>query len=318
MKTIVCFGELLLRLSTNNNQTFCDMGPISPFIGGAEANVASGLSNFGHFAKMVSVIPENDLGTAAKQALLKNNVDCSNIIQSKGRMGIYFLTIGAGLRPSDIIYDRANSAFADFDFETINWANILKGTDLFHVSGVTAALGDRAFNAALTALKMAKQIGVKCAYDCNFRPKLWENWSKSPSDHIYELMSHSNIIFGDRRDFSVAFNSDFTDETQAANAAFEKFPNLEIITSTPRIQTNATDNQLGGLLHTRGETYKSAHRVINGIIDRIGSGDAFAAGLLSKLLEDKPLQESLDFGVAAAALKHYQIGDLCQLRHSML
>ncbi len=317
MKTeFTSFGELLVRLTTTLGLTIDRMPDLTPFIGGAEANVAVGLARLGHKTQVISILPDNDLGLAALSELKRNGVITDNIQTTEGRMGLYFLTPGAIHRPSEIIYDRANSAFANFDFSQVNWQEALKGTQWLHISGVTAALGMNVFNAAKDAMKAAKALGIKISYDGNYRPKLWETWSKDAPKLILELMEYADLMFAGHRDFELVFGQKFDGdgdikETNAAEFAFKKLPNLKRIANTPRTQISASVNILRGLMLTRDGHYSTKEYEIDGIVDRIGGGDAFASGLMHGVLSGLDDESSLKLGIASCCLKHAQPGDFC-------
>lgn len=313
---VVCFGEILIRLTSINGQQTGDLGDLRPYVGGAEANVAVGLSCLGNNVEFVGAVADNDLGNAALNELRKYGVNIDNIAKENGRMGLYFLSPGAMHRPSQIIYDRENSVFAKYDFSKINWENILENCDLLHISGVTAALGIGPYQAALKAMEIAKNKGIRISYDCNYRPKLWENWSNEAPKMILELMEKANILFASHRDIQLVFGENFEQygdekEQKSAQFAFEKLNNLELITSTPRIQISASNNKLGAIAFTKKQNYKTDFYDLDAIIDRIGSGDAFAAGILNGILNDYEMQDALLMGLASACLKHAQLGDLC-------
>ncbi|WAC47525.1 sugar kinase [Asticcacaulis sp. SL142] len=316
MKAFACFGELLVRLTTTGVDPLYGLPGLVPFIGGAEANVAVGLQRLGHKAKMISVIPDNDLGLAAVQEVRKWGVDTSDVTTAPGRMGLYFLTTGAIHRPSDILYDRAGSAFAMADFSKLDWTALLADSEWLHVSGVTAALGQNCVDAALAGMKAAKALGVKVSFDCNYRPKLWEAWGGDAPTLIRQLMSHADLIFGGYRDIELVFKTKFDGEDgsmarnrAAADHAFATFPDLMRLISTRRTQVNVDHNRLAGLMFTRSESLETKTYDIAGIIDRIGGGDAFAAGVLHGILSGKTDQDALDLGIACGCLKHAIPGD---------
>jgi 2-dehydro-3-deoxygluconokinase len=313
---IVCFGELLVRISAQLGQRIGDIGNWQPYIGGAEANVGVGLARLGNEVDFIGALSDNELGDAAIGELRRHGINTKNIARQNGRMGLYFLSTGIMQRASQIVYDRENSVFAKFDFSKINWHEILENADLLHISGVTAALGEGAYNCALNAMQIANEIGVKISYDCNYRPKLWENWSNQAPQKIKALMQCANIMFASYRDIQLVFGNNFADfgdekENQAAEFAFKELPNLEIMASTPRVQISASINKLGGIAFARNNNAKTDFYDLDAIVDRIGSGDAFAAGLLHGLLNGEDLQKSLLMGVGSACLKHSQNGDFC-------
>ncbi|ESQ93061.1 2-keto-3-deoxygluconate kinase [Asticcacaulis sp. AC460] len=309
-KTFVCFGELLVRLTATGGRLLEEIPPLEPFVGGAEANVAIGLSRLGHATRMVSIVPDNALGLGAKQELRRWGVDVDNVTTGAGRMGLYFLTPGAIHRPSDILYDRAASAFATAKFNRLNWPRLLKNAGWLHVSGVTAALGANCVAAALKAMQAARKLGIQVSYDCNYRPKLWEAWGGDARKLIKDLIAEADLVFGGIRDIELITGEDFKGKAQdAAKHAFKLFPNLKRLVGTRRTQVSVDHNRLAGLMFTPGKVLETETYDIERIVDRIGGGDAFAAGVFHGLLNGVSDREALDFGIACACLKHAQPGD---------
>lgn len=306
---VVGFGELLIRLTATGGYGLESLPPLSLCVGGAEANVMVGLARLGHATKMVSVVPDNALGTAAVAELRRWGVDAGEVTTAPGRMGLYFLTPGAIHRPSDILYDRAGSAFAEADFSAIDWAGALTGAEWLHVSGVTAALGANCVAAALTAMTAARAGGIKVSYDCNFRPKLWQAWGGDAPKLITELMAQADLVFGGHRDIELISGRTFADERAAIDHAFLAFPLLQLMVATRRGQVNVDHNRLTGLMFTRDESLETRTYDIERIVDRIGGGDAFAAGVFHGLLTGTTDAKALDYGIACACLKHAQPGD---------
>jgi 2-dehydro-3-deoxygluconokinase len=312
-----CFGEILIRLSTTANQGLYNLPDLKPFVGGAEANLAVGLARLGHKTRMISILPNTDLGEAALISLRGYGVDTQNISMASGRMGLYFLTTGAIHRPSDILYDREHSAFAKADFSEMNWQTLLDKSAWLHISGITAALGQNSFEAALKAMKTARALGVKVSFDCNYRPKLWAAWGGDAPYLIKQLMAEADVIFGGYRDIELVFNTTFEGSIDlmgqgriAADYAFNAFTHLQYLISTQRTQLSVDHNRLSGLMYRREASYATKAYDIVGIIDRIGGGDAFAAGVMHGLLSGQTDQETLNLGIACGCLKHAQPGDL--------
>ncbi len=322
---VVCFGELLIRLTATGGHPLFVLPELQPYIGGAEANVALGLQRLGNPAKMISVVPDNDLGLAALQELRRWGVDVSGIETGAGRMGLYFLTPGAIQRPSDILYDRSGSAFATAKFTGTKWTRLLKGASWLHVSGITAALGPSSARAALKAMQAARTHGVKVSFDCNYRPKLWDAWGGDAAATIRQLMSHADLMFGTHRDIELVFGTTFDGAEgsrergeAAAVHAFAEFPHLNRIAGTRRTQINADHNRLSGLMFTRAGAFETETFDLPRIIDRIGGGDAFAAGLLHGLLRGEGDARALEYGIACGCLKHAQPGDISLVTHDEL
>ena len=316
MGTIVCFGELLLRLGAPGRQMLLQSPVLDVLVGGAEANVAVSLARFGLDARMVGVVADNALGEAALGELRRHRVDTRAVQQATGRMGLYFLTPGAIQRPSEVLYDRADSAFARIGGGTHDWPALLAGADWLHVSGVTPALGQRAAEGVLAAVRAARAAGAKVSFDGNFRPKLWEAWGGDAPTILRALMAEADLLFASHRDLQVVLGLEFPQATPqerfAAGAAeaFRAFPHLRQMAATVRVQRSVDHHVISAITAVRdGALYSTAARDVSPIVDRIGTGDAFAAGVLHGGLTGLSAQEALDFGVAAACLKHSLPGD---------
>jgi 2-dehydro-3-deoxygluconokinase len=314
MSKVVCFGEVLLRISTPGKEMLLQSPLFAAHVGGAETNVAVGLSKFGNRAAVVSVLPDNPLGHACEGEIRRHGVDTQGIVFREGRMGLYFLTHGAGHRPAEVLYDRAGSAFAVAPANLIDWKAALSDAAWLHVSGITPAVSSEGAQAALRAVKAARDAGVKISYDCNFRARLWGERTQQAPALLRELCGYATLIFGDDRD--IAFMLDFkapgaTTERRrlAAQKAFETFSSLDWIAYTERTQLTVDVQQLAGTLHDRDSTYTTKPYPLHGIVDRIGAGDAYAAGILHGQLQGLPPQQAVEFATASAVLKHSIPGD---------
>jgi 2-dehydro-3-deoxygluconokinase len=314
-RSILCFGEVLLRLSAPGKQLLLQSGGFEAHVGGAEANVAVSLSKLGHRAAVATSLPDNTLGHACIGELQRHGVDTSAVQFAEGRMGIYFLTHGAGQRPAEVLYDRAQSAFALAPAQTRDWKDLLQDTLWLHVSGITPAVSAASAEAALLAMRAARSMNVKVSFDCNFRAKLWGSRSPQAPKILSELCRHADLIFGDDRDlaFMLGFNagdvSPIEKRRKAAAAAFEAFKSLRWITYTERTRHSVDSQQLAGTLHTASEVFTTRPYPLHGIVDRIGAGDAFAAGILHGLIRGMAPQATVDFATAAGCLKHTIPGD---------
>ena len=312
---IVCFGELLLRLGAPERQLLLQQPRFEVHVGGAEANVAVSLARFGHRSAMASVVADNALGSAAIGELRRHGVDSGGVAQRAGRMGLYFLTTGAMQRPSDVLYDRAHSAFALADPEAYDWSALLEGATHFHFSGVTPAVGANAAAAAERAMRAARERGLFVSFDGNFRAKLWQAWRGDAPGILRRLFDCADLAFADHRDIATVLGVQFAgiaieDLNQAAaHAAFAAFPRLQRMATTIRVQHSVDRHTLSAELLTRDARIFAEGYELDGIVDRIGGGDAFAAGLLHGLISKLSDAESLRFGLAAACLKHSIPGD---------
>lgn len=317
---ILCFGEMLLRFSPNQNELLLQSPALTVRPGGAEANVAVALARFGAPAAMATVLPDNALGQAARDEVRRYGVDASPIVFSPGRMGLYFLTPGAVRRPSEVLYDRTGSAFVERVADAFDWDHLLDGYEWLHVSGVTPATGPNGSRAAVELVEAAVRKGVRISYDGNFRGKLWEQWDGDPPGTLGRMLAGAEVAFADDRDFALVLGRRFDHADPgvrrrlAAAAAFEAFPRLQRISCTLRVQESVADQALSAVMLTRGangEVIETAAEAIHmtGVVDRVGGGDAFASGVLFGLWSGWSDQEALDFGLAAAGLKHSVPGD---------
>lgn len=311
---IVCFGELLLRLTAPGRELLMQSGRLDVHVGGAEANVAIGLACLDHDSAMISVVPPNALGRGAIAALRGQGVDCSRVAKAEGRMGLYFLSPGAGVRASDIVYDRAGSSFANIAADDFDWPELLKGAARLHLSGITPALGANTAQAALDAATAARAMGIKVSLDGNYRARLWEAWDSDPRAILYKLVDQADLLFGNHRDISLLLAREFSGDGEdrrrvAAEAAFDAFPSLVTIASTARHVDDADRHRLSARLDTRERGYQTEEVVVAGIVDRIGGGDAFAAGILHGLHSEMDAQATVEAGLALACLKHTLPGD---------
>jgi len=313
---IVLFGEILLRLGAADGEVLLQSPKLHVAVGGAEANVAVGLARLGGDARIVSTLPDNPLGRAAIAELRRWGVDTGGVVFGPGRMGLYFLTPGAGPRPSDVLYDRAGSAFAGADPEAIDWDAALVGASWLHLSGVTAAVGPNGAAAAMRAVAEANRLGVPVSFDGNYRAKLWAQWHGDGPSILRTLIAGADLAFLNDQDLSLALDHRFEHPVAevrlqaAATLAFETFPRLSRIAATLRMRHASDRHDLTGRLFARGATpLASRAYALTGIVDRIGAGDAFASGLLYGLGQAWPDQRALDFAVAAACAKHTIRGD---------
>ncbi len=316
MARVVCFGELLLRMSAPGRERLLQSPQLEVRIGGAEANVGVSLSYFGHQVAAVGTLADNPLGEAAAGELRRHGLDTSGLRKAAGRMGLYFLAPGAIHRPAEVLYDRADSAFALAAADVYDWSTLLHGADWLHLSGVTPALGARTAAAALAAARGARAAGVKVSFDGNFRPRLWEAWNGDAKAILSELMAEADLLFADYRDMSVVLGGRFPQADPqerveaAAAAAFAAFPHLEWMACTLREAHNVDRHSLSGVLVGRDSGTALAPREdVGPIVDRIGGGDAFAAGVLHGLIRGWEPERTIRFGLAAGCLKHSIPGD---------
>jgi 2-dehydro-3-deoxygluconokinase len=316
-KRIVCFGEILLRLAAPGRELMLQSARLDATFAGAEANVAVALACFGHEARMASVLPDSALGRAALSELRRHGVDTRGVAFGPGRLGLFFLTQGAVRRPSEVLYDRDGSAFAR---EPALAELDLDGADLFHVSGVTPALNPRTAEAAIAAATAARARGVRVSFDGNYRSKLWESWRDQAPGILRRLFEQADIVFGDDRDIALVLGKTFdapsaeARRAAAVQAAFQAFPNLARVAATTRAAHAVDAQDYGAVMFTRHGVHHVPAIALTGIVDRIGTGDAFAAGVIHGLLTDMSDNAALAFGHAAACLKHSIPGDFLTVR----
>jgi 2-dehydro-3-deoxygluconokinase len=315
MGPVACFGEMLLRLSPPAGVPLAQANALDLNVGGAEANVAAALASLGTPSRMLTALPDSPLGHRAKAALGAAGVDTRFLAFGPGRIGLYFLEPPAGPRGGRVTYDRAGSAFAlakpgDFDF-----AGALDGARLLHVSGITPALGPGGSELVRAAIGAARAAGVPVCFDGNYRANLWEAWDSDPRAVLTELVGAAEVLLGNHRDISLLLGREFSGEgagrrREAAEAAFAAFPNLRTIASTARHVVDGSHHRLAARVDTPAAGWQTEEIEIAGIVDRIGTGDAFAAGVLHRLLAGAGARECAEAGLALAALKHGVAGDM--------
>jgi 2-dehydro-3-deoxygluconokinase len=314
MARVVCFGELLLRLTAPGRELLFQSGHLDVCVGGAEANVALALACLGHRSAMVSRVPGNPLGEAATRHLRAYGVDVSAVQTGAGRMGLYFVSPASGMRPATITYDRENSSFATADAQAYDWDGLLEGADLLHLSGITAAVSESAGQAALAAASTAKAKGVRVAFDGNYRPQLWNKRGCDPRPILGQLVAQADVFFGNHRDAALLLGREFGGDgegrrREAAVAVFDAFPGLQTIASTARHMVDSDHQRLSARIDTREGAVQTEEVQLSGVVDRIGAGDAFAAGVLHGLLNDSGPECAVNYGLALACLKHGLPGD---------
>ena len=313
--SILCFGEMLLRLTPNDGELLMQSPGLTVRPGGAEANVAVSLARYGAPAAMATVLPDNALGHAARDEVRKHGVDTRGIVFKPGRMGLYFLTPGAVRRPSEVLYDRAASAFVQHVDGALDWGKLLDGVEWLHLSGVTPATGPTGSTAALAAVAAATAAGVKVSFDGNFRGKLWSEWAGDPPGTLGKMLAGASLAFADDRDFALVLGAKFEHadpaerRRMAAIAAFARWPTLERICCTLRVNDSVDDQTLSAVMITRDGEHHAAPIALTGVVDRVGGGDAFASGVLFGIYRGWSNDEALAFGLAAAGLKHSVPGD---------
>lgn len=315
MSRFVCFGEILLRLSAPGKERLFQSPNLTTNFVGAEANVGVTLSRLGNAVEMVTVVPNNPVGRACRDVLRAQGVGTEHVLTQGPRLAVYYLETGALIRPSVITYDRENSSFALAPPSSYNWDEILKRADILHICGITLAVSESSFEASLDAVKAANRNGVRVSFDCNYRASLWEGREDRATAQITSIIEKADILFGGVRDCNLLLGTsiDTTEpETAFKDASgqfFGRFPKVQIVASTNRVVRSSDSNDLTGLIADRSSFARSQTFNLEGIVDRVGGGDAFAGGVLHKIAASADLQSTISFGTASSAIKHSIEGD---------
>ncbi len=314
---VVTFGELMLRLAPENYLRFVQSDRLEATFGGAEANVSVSLANFGAEACFVTKLPENEIGQSAVNSLRKFGVDTSKIVRGGDRIGIYYCEKGASQRPSKVIYDRKYSSIATASEDDFDWDDIFSGADWFHFTGITPALSDDMARITLEAVKAAKDNGLTVSCDLNFRKKLWT--SEKACQVMSDVLKHVDVCIANEEDAKDVFgieaeNTDIDSGKlneegyiSVAKQLTERF-GFKAVAITLRESLSASDNNWSGMLYVANRPF-FAKKYHMHIVDRVGGGDSFGAGLIYALLSDFGAQDAIEFAVAASCLKHSIEGD---------
>ncbi|MBW1296201.1 sugar kinase [Aquimarina litoralis] len=306
-KRVVTLGEVLMRLTTALNERFEQSNSYNIHFGGTEANVALSLARWDVTTCHISGFPDNAIGKTACAYLKKSGVHTDYIKFTEGRMGLYFLENGVMQRSSKIIYDRFHSAFSQLDPSLFNWNEILKDANWFHWTGITPAISASAAQICLDAITAAQKLGITISSDINYRRNLWQ-YGKSPLDIMPDLISKSNVIVGGLTDFKNCLNILEDSFQEACKKIQKQYPNIHTISNTSREIISASHNKLSAVLWKNNTLYNSQTYDMQSIVDRIGGGDAFMAGLIYGLMH-KENTEALEFALASSVLKHGITGD---------
>ncbi|SCZ76497.1 sugar kinase [Acidaminobacter hydrogenoformans] len=316
-KKVVTMGEIMLRLSSPGFLRFNQSNSFDVVYGGGEANVAVSLANYGLDAYFVSKLPKHEIGQCAVEALRKQNVKTDFVARGGDRVGIYFLETGASMRPSKVVYDRANSAISEAEISDFDFDAIFKDAEWFHFTGITPALGPKAAALTEAALIAAKKHGVTVSVDLNFRKKLWT--PEQAQKVMTPLMQYVDVCIGNEEDAEkvLGFKPGDTnvEKGELELAGYmdmfrrmqDKF-NFKYVATSLRESYSASDNGWSALIYDGNEFYHSKKYEVR-IVDRVGGGDSFASGLIYGLISGKDYKAALEFGVAASALKHTIFGD---------
>jgi 2-dehydro-3-deoxygluconokinase len=315
MKRFVTLGEIMLRLKSPGQERLLQSPILEASFGGAEANVAVSLANFGHSAAFVSALPANAIGDAALAELRRHGVEVSGVIRTGERVGIYYLEAGAADRPSDVVYDRAGSALATAAADAFDWNAIFTNAGWLHVSGITPALSASAASLTLTACSAARQRGITVSLDLNHRRKLWR-YGKSAPEVLTEIFALVDVGIGSREDCQLSLgideggsSRDAAATARLADLVMQRFPNLRALALTQRELMPAGRQRYFASLGNKAGFLTGPSHEIGTVVDPIGAGDAFAAGLIHGLATGLEPPAALAFATAAGVLKHTIPGD---------
>jgi 2-dehydro-3-deoxygluconokinase len=322
---VITLGEIMLRLKSPQAERLFQSPLLEATFGGGEANVAVSLALFGLEAALVTVLPANQIGDAAIAELRRRGVDTSRIVRGGKRLGIYFLEAGTNQRPSVVIYDRDNSGMTEAGPATFDWESVFAGTDWFHISGITPALSQSTADLSLQAVREARTRGVTVSCDYNYRGKLW-NYGKKAPEVMRELVRDVDVGIANEEDcqlsLGITAGKDPGEQQltrgelsiaryeQLCEKVFAAFPNLKYKAVTLRESHSASHNGWSACLSNSRQFFVSTKYDLTHIVDRVGAGDSFAAGLIYSLATGMGEGEALNFAVAASALKHTIPGDL--------
>ena len=312
MSKIVTFGEILLRLSPPSHLRLTQATSFDLYYGCAEANVAASLAKFGFPVKFITSVPANELGESALNMLRSFGVEPVAKIQGK-RLGIYYFEQGASERPGKVVYDREDSSFSMLRKGMIDWEKAFEGADWFHWSGITPSLSLELAELCEEALEVASKMGLTISADLNYRPTLW-NYGKNANEIMPNLIKYCDILLGGINESEIVLGIS-KQENESVESVFSNwmkaFPKLKTIVTTKRLRANASSNGVSAEFYNGKEFLKSKEYNISHIIDRIGAGDAFMAGIIYGLINwPDDHQSALEFAVAATCLKHSISGDI--------
>ncbi len=315
---IVTFGEIMLRLAPFNYERILQANMFQATYGGGEANVAVSLALYGHEVSFVTRLPDNPLGDAAVKTLAGYGVDTQHILRGGERLGIYFLEHGASIRPSRVTYDRADSAISGIKPEMLDWKTIFSAAGWFHVTGITPALSESSAATTLAAVKAAKEAGVTVSCDLNYRKKLWSR--EKAREVMTRIIAYVDVVIANEEDAADVFGikAGSTDVTsgelslehyQEVAGALKRLAGISLVAITLRESLSASDNNWSAMLYDGDKFYQARKYPIH-LVDRVGGGDSFGAGLIHGMMQGWDKQKVLDFAVAASALKQTIPGDM--------
>ncbi|MGO4918866.1 sugar kinase [Maribacter spongiicola] len=312
MGQIITFGEVLMRISPRGHKKFVQSNIVEFYFGGTELNVGISISNFGGNVKHISAVSDDFIGDTAMTYIRKFGVDTSSVIKSKRPLGVYFLEVGAVIRPSMISYNRSHSAFSEIEPSKVNWENALTDGEWMHWTGITPALSQGAFDVLKNGLKLAREKGMAVSADPTYRSGLWQ-YGQDPKAALTELLHYSTIFIGGVNEINEVLGTDYgygnDDFIEASKQLMEKFPTIEKVFDKIRTSLNSSWHKIRARMWNGIEFRETVDIDITHVVDRIGTGDAFAAGLIYGLQQYDDFK-AMDFASAACALKHTYDGDV--------
>ncbi|HNY20524.1 MAG TPA: sugar kinase [Treponemataceae bacterium] len=309
MGKVISFGEIMLRLKSPGHERLFQTPSLEATFGGGEANVAVSLARLGLASSFVSALPEGPLGDAALAELKRYGVDVSAVRRAPGRLGVYYLENGANQRPSSVVYDREGSSASLMKAGDFDWGAIMSGGSWFHVTGITPAISASSADATLEALRAARAAGLKVSIDLNHRKKLW-NYGKKASEVMPVLVREADVLVANEEDIQLSLGIDEGSYEALARETRKAYPNLGTVAITLRESRSADSNGWSAALLDDSGFRRSREYHIEDIVDRVGGGDAFAAGLIFGMLEyGGDSAQALEFATAASCLKHSIPGD---------
>ena len=312
MNQIITFGEVLMRLSPLGNRKFIQANRLEFYFGGTELNVGLSVANFGGNVKHITCISDDFIGNTAMAYLNKFDLDTTAVVRSNRPLGVYFLEVGAVMRPSSISYNRSHSAFSEIKPSMVNWGKALEHGNWFHWTGITPALTQGSFDTLKEGLKLARQKGIQVSADPTYRSGLWQ-YGLNAKEALKELLNYSTIFIGGINEMNEVLDTSYgyTNEEfiEASKLLVDTFPSIEKVFDKIRTSINSSWHKIRARMWNGSEFYETQDFDITHIVDRIGTGDAFAAGLIYGLQHFDDIK-SMQFASAACALKHTYVGDV--------
>ncbi len=322
---VVTFGELMLRLTPPSFDRFNQTSRFEANFGGSEANVAVSLANYGIESEFVTCLPANRLADAALDDLHRYGVKTDHVVRKAGRMGLYYMEEAVAMRSSQVVYDREGSAFANLRRGDLDWDALLADADWFHWSGIAPAVGQGAADLCAEAIEAARRHGLMISCDINYRRNLW-TWGRRPHEVLPAMMAECDVLFGTELEFQQAlgvampqfkaldihYEMAMEAYTRAAEEVARLMPRCHTMVFALRNVIHAQHHLLGGTMWHCGEMYRARIFDIDGVVDCVGVGDAYNAGIIYGMLHNYTPQRTLDLGAAACALKNTVAGDYAQ------